>query len=173
MIRGSKMFLLAFAAAVMAGCATTGAAIEAGSGETHDEVEQLKAEHKKEIERLRARHNREIDELRARQSDETEELRALRKQDRIARANIDIMRIMIAALRHHMDHGWFPATYEGINHLVTEGYLPAPPRDPWDNAYVYRFPGLFNPEMPDVGSYGADRSPGGEGEDAEFFFGQF
>jgi general secretion pathway protein G len=38
--------------------------------------------------------------------------------------------------------------------------------DPWDNPYVVRVPGEVNIDF-DIISYGADGTPGGEGEDAD------
>lgn len=77
---------------------------------------------------------------------------------------------------YHLDVGRFPNSEEGLQALVRQpsgvsgwngpylrrGELP---EDPWGNDYEYRYPGE-NAEY-DIISYGADGTPGGEGENAD------
>jgi general secretion pathway protein G len=77
-----------------------------------------------------------------------------------------------------MDNGQFPTTEQGLDALVrppsTEpvprsyppgGYLSGGkvPPDPWGEAYHYESPGQHNEHSFDLWSFGADRTPGGEG----------
>jgi general secretion pathway protein G len=77
-----------------------------------------------------------------------------------------------------LDNGFYPGTEQGIEALVRApeigripknyrkgGYLDRVPKDPWGSSYVYVSPGT-NGDY-DITSYGADESPGGEGEDAD------
>ncbi len=93
-------------------------------------------------------------------------------------ARIQIKSLEQALQLFKLDNGFYPATEQGIEALVREpevgripknyrkgGYLDRVPKDPWGNAYVYVSPGT-NGEY-DISSYGADGSPGGDGEDAD------
>ena len=76
-----------------------------------------------------------------------------------------------------LDNYRYPTTDQGLQALVTKpddpniknwkpgGYLERLPKDPWGNPYQYLNPGVHG-EI-DVFSYGADRAPGGEGNDAD------
>ncbi len=77
-----------------------------------------------------------------------------------------------------LDNGFYPATDQGLEALVTlpttgrvpknfrkGGYIDRVPKDPWGNAYVYVCPGSHRDY--DISSYGADEAPGGDGEDAD------
>ncbi len=77
-----------------------------------------------------------------------------------------------------LDNGFYPATDQGIQALVTlpesgripknyrkQGYLDRVPKDPWSNDYIYVSPGTHG-EF-DMTSYGADGVPGGENEDSD------
>jgi general secretion pathway protein G len=74
-----------------------------------------------------------------------------------------------------LDIGRYPSSSEGLNALITnpgvEGwdgpYLrkDVVPLDPWRTPYHYQSPG--NHGEYDLFSYGADRSPGGEGENKD------
>lgn len=60
----------------------------------------------------------------------------------------------------------YPSTAEGLGALVqpkdnVRPFLPAVPKDPWGNDYVYVFPGVHNPGSFDLMSYGADGVQGG------------
>ncbi len=77
-----------------------------------------------------------------------------------------------------LDNGFYPATEQGIEALVSApeigripknyrkgGYLDRVPKDPWGNNYVYVSPGSQGDF--EITSYGADGVPGGDGEDAD------
>jgi general secretion pathway protein G len=67
-------------------------------------------------------------------------------------------------------NGFMPSTQQGLQALVTQPSTePAPqrwmqffdsvPKDPWHNDYIYRCPGLRNPNGYDLFSAGPDRKP--------------
>jgi general secretion pathway protein G len=77
---------------------------------------------------------------------------------------------------YRLEVGSYPSTDQGLEALVSEPdgargwngpYLKKNfvPKDPWGNDYEYRFPGE-NGEY-DLFTYGADGTPGGEGEAAD------
>ncbi len=82
---------------------------------------------------------------------------------------------------YKLDNGFYPTTDQGLDALIKKpetgrvpgkwrdgGYLkPARiPKDPWDKEYVYISPGSENREY-EIVSYGADKEPGGEGNNAD------
>jgi len=96
-------------------------------------------------------------------------------------AKITVAKAQIAAFQealgaYKLDTGNFPTTDQGLQALRTAPpgvmnwngpYLPKEiPLDPWNRAYIYKFPGEHGDE-PDIISYGADGLPGGEGENAD------
>jgi general secretion pathway protein G len=91
-----------------------------------------------------------------------------------ARAQMDAFRKGIEAFR--IDNGRYPTTAEGLEALVTAPanaarwngpYLQgAIPPDPWGTPYRYQAPGTAGHDY-NLTSYGADRSPGGTGTDAD------
>lgn len=82
-------------------------------------------------------------------------------QGRQTAAKTQIESLKAALQRFNIEHGRFPNQEEGLQSV--RPYLDKDiPLDPWQNAYVYRFPGEHGSE-PDVLSYGADGEPGGEG----------
>ena len=81
---------------------------------------------------------------------------------------------------YKLDNGVYPSTEQGLQALVeppTIGQLPRKwreggylekrrvPKDPWDSDYIYLSPGLHGDF--DLISYGADREPGGEGNNKD------
>ena len=81
----------------------------------------------------------------------------------VAKAQVDAL--LAAAQLHNIEHGRFPTQDEGIGALLP--YLKRDiPLDPWNNPYIYRFPGEHGAE-PDLLSYGADGVAGGEGPDQD------
>ena len=71
-----------------------------------------------------------------------------------------------------LDTGRYPTTSEGLSALLTHPGVPgwdgpylkkAIPNDPWGRPYHYESPGSHYVDY-DLTSYGADGSPGGEGE---------
>lgn len=76
-------------------------------------------------------------------------------------AGAQIDSLLAASQLHNIEHGRFPTQEEGIE--VLRPYLQKDiPLDPWNNPYVYLFPGQ-NGREPDVISFGADGVEGGEG----------
>ncbi len=99
-------------------------------------------------------------------------------KDSAARSQMEMLTAALDSYR--LDNGRYPTTQQGLSSLWSEPTLePRPvawngpylrkrvPLDPWDNPYVYRFPGEENPNGFDLLSYGADNQPGGEGDDAD------
>jgi general secretion pathway protein G len=94
----------------------------------------------------------------------------------INRAKQDIRGIESALKLYYMDNSRYPSTDQGLEALTTRPndptvrnwrgpYLDKLPRDPWNNTYLYLYPGRHG-EF-DVFTYGADGQPGGEGINAE------
>jgi general secretion pathway protein G len=75
----------------------------------------------------------------------------------------------------YLDVGRYPTEEEGLKALSQKpGNLPGwggpylekdVPKDPWGSDYVYKNPGENSPY--DIISYGADKAPGGEGENQD------
>jgi general secretion pathway protein G len=99
-------------------------------------------------------------------------------QDAAARAQIEMLGAALDGYR--LDNGRYPTTAQGLDALRQEPTTDPRPRnwrgpylrrevpfDPWDNPYVYVSPGEHNPPSYDLFSYGADGTPGGEGESAD------
>ena len=80
---------------------------------------------------------------------------------------------------YRLDTRHYPTTEQGLDALVSRPgdepkwngpYLEkAVPLDPWGMPYVYRSPGQNGDDF-DLLSYGRDRQPGGEGEDADISY---
>ncbi len=99
------------------------------------------------------------------------------RQERAAR---DIEALSEALDKYRIDNGRYPTTEQGLTALRTEPTAPPPPKhwdgpylnrpvpaDPWGNGYVYRCPGVHNPNRFDLFSLGADGRKGGSGEAAD------
>jgi len=97
---------------------------------------------------------------------------------RQVRARQDIQAIVTALNMYKLDNFTYPSTEQGLDALVNKpggtpeapnwrngGYLDKTPKDPWSRPYLYLRPGAHG--ALDVFSYGADRKPGGDGEDAD------
>lgn len=93
-------------------------------------------------------------------------------------AKQDIASLMQALKLYRLDNQRYPSTEQGLQALVSKpatapvppnwkagGYVERLPKDPWGNAYQYLNPGVRG-EI-DVFSFGADGTPGGEGNDAD------
>lgn len=85
-----------------------------------------------------------------------------------AKAQIELLCSAIDTYR--LDLGKFPSSLTELR--VSTGpkwdgpYLPKDiPLDPWNNPYVYKYPGEHGPY--DIISYGADGKPDGEGNDED------
>ena len=77
----------------------------------------------------------------------------------------DIAAIETALELYSLDNFNYPTQQEGIEALVSSGYIKKMSLDPWGNPYEYRFPGENGPV--DIYSLGADGEPGGEEENAD------
>lgn len=101
---------------------------------------------------------------------------------RLATARAQITQLESALEFYHMDNGRYPSSAQGLEALVREpsGDPPArnyPPGgylkqtnalvDPWGDQFNYANPGTNNSHSYDLWTLGADRSPGGEGGDAD------
>jgi general secretion pathway protein G len=85
-----------------------------------------------------------------------------------AKAQIELLCSAIDTYR--LDLGKFPSSLIELrvstNPKWDGPYLPKDiPLDPWNNPYVYKYPGEHGPY--DIISYGADGKPGGEGNDED------
>ncbi len=99
---------------------------------------------------------------------------------RSATAHTQIELLSVALDNYRLDNGRYPTTDQGLAALRTRPtadplppnwrgpYLrKAVPTDPWNRPYLYRSPGIENPQGYDLLTLGADGVPGGEGEDAD------
>jgi general secretion pathway protein G len=95
---------------------------------------------------------------------------------KVTNARIQIENFSTALKIYKLDNGSFPTTEQGLEALVSPpqggntptkwregGYLEKStvPKDPWGLPYVYLSPGVHSSF--DITSYGADKTPGGEG----------
>ena len=90
---------------------------------------------------------------------------------RIAAAKTDIAQMETALDAFEVDAGRYPASDEGLGALMVQPqnvktwkgpYLKRDvPKDPWDQPYIYRFPGQNNPTGYDLFSTGKDQREGG------------
>ncbi|MDQ3140528.1 MAG: type II secretion system major pseudopilin GspG [Pseudomonadota bacterium] len=85
---------------------------------------------------------------------------------RARKAEADVALLEQAAEMYRLSKLNYPATGDGLQALVSEGFIKRLPEDPWGNPYNYAAPGGEGRSF-DVYSYGADGSEGGEGEDAD------
>jgi len=99
---------------------------------------------------------------------------AREKKGRQAAARTQIELLGQALDQFRLDTGRYPATSEGLNALTNNPgadgwdgpYLKkAVPNDPWGRPYVYQAPGAHGDY--DLYSYGADGTPGGDGENKD------
>ncbi len=90
-------------------------------------------------------------------------------------AKVQIKDLENAMEMYKLDVGRYPSNSDGLDALIhkpgnADGwngpYLKSKvPADPWNNEYIYKFPGERSSF--DIISYGADGSPGGDGENAD------
>jgi general secretion pathway protein G len=95
---------------------------------------------------------------------------------RVTAARSQINGFLTALGAYKLDTSLWPTTEQGLAALRQrpEGlnnwngpYLPQDvPNDPWGRPYVYKYPGEHGDE-PDIISYGADGTPGGEDVNAD------
>ncbi|ABC80459.1 type II secretion system major pseudopilin GspG [Anaeromyxobacter dehalogenans] len=90
---------------------------------------------------------------------------------RVDTAKNDVRKIADGVDTFKVLKGRYPTTEEGLGILIKENILKANKegslKDPWNNDYVYLYPGQAHQDGYDVKSYGADGQPGGEGENAD------
>lgn len=99
---------------------------------------------------------------------------------RVASARTQIELLSVALDNYRLDNGRYPNSDQGLQALRTVPTAEPVPRnwrgpyvrkeiplDPWDRPYLYRSPGIENPDGYDLFTLGADGVPGGEGEDAD------
>jgi general secretion pathway protein G len=96
-----------------------------------------------------------------------------RAKARAAKAQIELLSTALDTFR--LDVGRYPTAQEGLDALVRQPggierwdgpYLKkALPPDPWGSPYAYRSPGEHGPF--DIICYGADKAPGGEGDNRD------
>ena len=92
------------------------------------------------------------------------------------RAQIKLLEQNLQLFR--LDNGFYPSTEQGLEALVRkpeagripknyakDGYIKQVPKDAWGNDFAYVAPGAHDDY--DLSSYGADGTPGGDGEDGD------
>jgi len=84
----------------------------------------------------------------------------------IAKADID-SNLSLALDLYEMDNGTFPTNLDALKTKPAGAsnwkgpYIKKTPIDPWGKPYLYKFPGVHNPESYDLYSFGRDGSEGG------------
>ena len=96
-----------------------------------------------------------------------------KSKQKAAKAQISLLETSLDTYR--LDVGKYPTTQQGLQALRVKPdgaekwdgpYLPKDiPLDPWGSPYVYESPGKHGDY--DIVSLGADKSPGGEGDDTD------
>jgi general secretion pathway protein G len=86
---------------------------------------------------------------------------------KIKQAKTDIHTLENCLDLYKIDKGRYPTTEEGLQAVVTAGKCKQQLKDPWQNPYVYIYPGQLHPDSFDIKSYGADGAAGGEGKNAD------
>src|SRR5712691_11176350 len=92
------------------------------------------------------------------------------KYARHNRVAADVQSISTQLKLYESMNGFLPTTEQGLDALVTQPDTdPRPtrwyqlfkevPKDPWQNPYIYRCPGIKNPTAYDLYSAGPDRLP--------------
>jgi general secretion pathway protein G len=81
---------------------------------------------------------------------------------RIKPAKEKTARVQIANIEQSLQHYYLEndAAYPATLDVLVPEYMESVPLDPWNNPYVYRYPGSHNKDF-DLESGGADGSPGG------------
>ena len=83
----------------------------------------------------------------------------------VQKARGDISAIETALELYTLDNFAYPTQQEGLEALVSGGYIKKMSVDPWGNPYVYRNPGENG--IVDIYSLGADGEEGGEEQNAD------
>ena len=82
------------------------------------------------------------------------------------KAQADIATLEQAVEMYRLSKLNYPPNGEGLQALVSGGFVKRLPNDPWGNPYRYAAPGADGRAF-DIFSYGADGRQGGEGDDAD------
>ncbi len=82
------------------------------------------------------------------------------------KAEADIATLEQGIEMYRLNRMNYPSTGDGLQALVSEGFIKRLPDDPWGNPYRYAAPGRDGQPF-DVYTYGADGREGGEGDDAD------
>jgi general secretion pathway protein G len=85
---------------------------------------------------------------------------------RMRKAEADIATLEQGIEMYRLNRMNYPSTGDGLQALVSEGFIKRLPNDPWGNPYRYAAPGRDGQPF-DVYTYGADGREGGEGDDAD------
>ena len=85
---------------------------------------------------------------------------------RMRKAEADIATLEQGIEMYRLNRMNYPSSGDGLQALVSEGFIKRLPNDPWGNAYLYAAPGRDGQPF-DVYTYGADGREGGEGDDAD------
>lgn len=76
--------------------------------------------------------------------------------ERPVKADVQSIRTMLLSYRGTTEH--YPSTEQGLNVLVPR-LMEELPKDAWGSPYVYRYPGMKDPNSYDLFSAGPDRLP--------------
>ena len=108
--------------------------------------------------------------------------RLLRQQEKARRtqATNDLDELGLALDMYANHNGTYPSTEQGLKALWEKPIIPPIPgnwkgpyldkpilKDPWDNDYVYIYPGRHNKHDYDLVSYGKDAIAGGDGDNED------
>jgi general secretion pathway protein G len=85
---------------------------------------------------------------------------------RVRKAEADIALLEQGAEMYRLNKLDYPTSGEGLQALVSEGFVKRLPEDPWGNPYRYAAPGGDGRPF-DIFSYGADGEEGGEDDNAD------
>ncbi len=85
---------------------------------------------------------------------------------RMRKAEADIATLEQGIEMYRLNRMNYPSAGDGLQALVSEGFVKRLPDDPWGNPYRYAVPGRDGQPF-DVYTYGADGREGGEGDDAD------
>lgn len=94
-------------------------------------------------------------------------MRKIGNSGKLSRVDTDFKSFQSALSMYKLNAGNYPSTAQGLNALtVKPNTTPVPrrwiqvmdriPKDPWENDYVYRFPGKKDASEPEIISKGAD-----------------
>ena len=84
----------------------------------------------------------------------------------LTKARADIATLEQGVEMYRLNKLTYPASGEGLQAVVAEGYVKRLPDDPWGNPYQFGVPGRSGAPF-EIYSLGADGRKGGAGEDAD------